>query len=274
MIRNGWAVAVLFALTGDVQTGKTRWLERFAAELAAEGVPVAGVIAPGVWRPRGADGASAIPSRFERSLGARADSAFEKLGIDNLLLPQGERIVFARRVDLAQAEGTFDEGSQAARAGLGWAISDEALARVNRHFLQIAQEADEEERTMRGIGERSSSGAGDAVGFPEHACGGCADAPSARGAGASPAFRHGLLVVDELGRLELLRGGGLVQAMALLDRGPTRAFPHALVVVRAALLPLAHERLEPAWGPLAVISPEHAAETAIRAAFERPGICC
>ena len=37
---------MLFLLTGDVQIGKTRWLERLAAELAGDGVPVAGVLAP------------------------------------------------------------------------------------------------------------------------------------------------------------------------------------------------------------------------------------
>ena len=35
---------MLFLLTGDVQIGKTRWLERLAAELAGDGVPVAGVL--------------------------------------------------------------------------------------------------------------------------------------------------------------------------------------------------------------------------------------
>ena len=38
---------MLFLLTGDVQIGKTRWLERLAAELAGDGVPVAGVLAAG-----------------------------------------------------------------------------------------------------------------------------------------------------------------------------------------------------------------------------------
>ena len=43
---------MLFLLTGDVQIGKTRWLERLAAELSGDGVQVAGVLAPGVWRVR------------------------------------------------------------------------------------------------------------------------------------------------------------------------------------------------------------------------------
>ena len=41
---------MLFILTGDVRTGKTTWLEARVRELEAAGVPVRGVLAPGVWR--------------------------------------------------------------------------------------------------------------------------------------------------------------------------------------------------------------------------------
>ena len=74
---------MLFILTGDVQSGKTRWLERLVAELAADGVESRGVLAPGVWRLR-ADGDDGGP----RPLGS-GEGAYEKLGIDNVLLPQG-----------------------------------------------------------------------------------------------------------------------------------------------------------------------------------------
>ena len=67
---------MLFLLTGEVQIGKTRWLESLVTELGAFGVPCAGVLAPGQWVP---------------SMGPRADAnGFEKLGIDNVLLPGGE----------------------------------------------------------------------------------------------------------------------------------------------------------------------------------------
>lgn len=75
---------MLFILTGDIQIGKTRWLKSTCRKLAADGIPCAGVVAPGVW----------VPSEHGDANG------FEKLGIDNLLLPQGERIPFARRRDL------------------------------------------------------------------------------------------------------------------------------------------------------------------------------
>ena len=173
---------MLFLLTGEVQIGKTRWLESLVTELGAFGVPCAGVLAPGQWVP---------------SMGPRADAnGFEKLGIDNVLLPGGERIPFARRGDLARADGTFNEESQAAKAELAWHIDDAAIARVNAHFDELAV---------------ASS---------------CHPERSAEGAESKDASRApGLLIVDELGRLEIWRGGGLTSAMALLAQGPTAVFP-------------------------------------------------
>lgn len=178
---------MLYLLTGEIQTGKTRWLERVVHELATGGVPVAGVVAPGVWRA------------FE-------DGSFEKLGIDNVLLPDGERVHVARRRDLALEEGACGAAGQSERAGLRWVMSDAALTRVDAHVARVAQ-----------------------TGMPA----------SGRG---------GLLVIDELGRLELMRGEGLRRATAAVAAGPSQAWTHMLVVVRAALLPRAHERFDAAWG--------------------------
>ncbi len=201
---------MLFLLTGEVQIGKTRWLESLVAELGAFGVPCAGVLAPGQWVP---------------STGPHADAnGFEKLGIDNVLLPGGERVPFARRGDLARADGTFDEESQAAKAELAWHIDDAAIDRVNAHFDEITAHAS--------------------------------------------AVAPGLLIVDELGRLEIWRNGGLTSAVALLAQGPTAAFPHALAVVRDYLLDDTEALLAPAWPEIARISPNDAAREAILAAFE------
>ena len=131
--REGAGAAMLFLLTGDVQIGKTRWLERLAAELSGDGVQVAGVLAPGVWRVR-------EPHEVPGERGLAGEGRFEKLGIDNVLLPGGERVPFARRRDLALAEGSFDPTSQSASAQLAWEIADEAIARVNAHFDRIAAE--------------------------------------------------------------------------------------------------------------------------------------
>lgn len=201
---------MLFLLTGEVQIGKTRWLESLVAELGAFGVPCVGVLAPGQWVP---------------STGPHADAnGFEKLGIDNVLLPGGERVPFARRGDLARADGTFDEESQAAKAELAWHIDDAAIDRVNAHFDEITAHAS--------------------------------------------AVAPGLLIVDELGRLEIWRNGGLTSAVALLAQGPTAAFPHALAVVRDYLLDDTEALLAPAWPEIARISPNDAAREAILAAFE------
>ena len=200
---------MLFILTGDIQIGKTRWLESTCRKLAADGIPCAGVVAPGGWVP---------PEHGDAN-------GFEKLGIDNLLLPQGERIPFARRRDLAQVEGTFDPNSQSAQMQLGWEISDEAISQVNAHFDRIAARSRQNER-------------------------------------------QSLLVVDELGRLELMRNQGLTSALALLAEGPNSAFPHALIVVRDVLVDLARERFAPAWGDPMLIGPTQDAEEAIRRAFE------
>lgn len=229
---------MLFVLTGGIQTGKTRWLGRLVEALGAEGVRCAGVMAPGVWRKRRCGTA---PSAGELAVGSRAESEYEKLGIDNVLLPGGERVPFARRVDLACQAGAYDSQSQSARAGLGWAIDDAAIARVNAHYRALAAEAGPEIETAESVG-MSVSGVGSAD-------------PS-----LADARQHvaSLLIVDELGRLELMRGEGLVEAMALLDRGPTQAFPHALVVVREDLIPLAYKRLAPAWGAPELIRPDDA----------------
>ncbi len=188
---NGWKprarynACMLFLLTGDIQTGKTRWLMRQATALAAQGVRVEGVLAPGIWREH------QDVEDVER---------FEKRGIENVLLPQGESIPFALRRDLAPVNTT----SESARAMLGWEISDEALARVNAHFRELKSSAADN-------------------GHPR------------------------LTIVDELGKLELLRGGGLTEAMALLDDGPRHAQHHALIVVRASLVEQAEARFRNAW---------------------------
>ena len=199
---------MLFVLTGNVQTGKTRWLEATLDGLRAGGVEVCGVLAPGVWR--------ALPD----------GAGFEKLGIENLLLPQGERILFARRQDLAEASGAYDATSQSAQANLKWEMPEGALDRVNEHLRQLTQAAK-----------------------------------------ASTDGRARLLVIDEVGRLELLRNGGLTVALDVLDAGSHPAFAHMLIVVREELLELARERFEPAWGLLRVIGADDAGCADLREAF-------
>lgn len=218
---------MLFVLTGEVQVGKTRWLEGVLDELAALGVVAEGVLAPGVWR----ETVPADPGGPSRP--GAPEPRFEKLGIDNRLLPDGPVISFARRRDLAREAGAGGLRSQSARMGLGWEISEAALSQVNAHFDELAE-----------LSARSES----------------PGAPA-----ASAAAR--LLVVDELGRLELERAGGLSSALSLLAAGPTPRHPHAVAVVRACLLPAAREHLEPTWGNIVPIGPDDAGRAALMRAW-------
>ncbi|MGI6229764.1 MAG: nucleoside-triphosphatase [Tractidigestivibacter sp.] len=188
---------MLFILTAPRQTGKTRWLEALVASLQAQGVTVYGVLAPGIWQ-------------------LNPDGTRTKLGIENVLLPDGEKILFATS---AANDTSIKDHVQSSRAGLGWAISDKALARVNAHLASL------------------SSGKANKAQL---------EAP-------------GLLVIDELGPLELKRGGGLTQGLALLDQGPTPAWPHAIAIVRPELTDLAAKRFHPAWGSPYLIEPGDAA---------------
>ena len=169
---------MLFILTGDIRTGKTTWLEARVRVLEAVGVPVRGVLAPGVWREG------------------------EKVGIENVLLPSREHVLLAT------------PAGNGCSTGLGWDFDATVLARVNAHLVELA------------------AASGDA--------------------------RPGLLVIDEVGPLELRRGDGLTAALTLLDDGPKPAWPHALVVVRAALAEEVAARLRPAWGPAKLIRPSDA----------------
>lgn len=183
---------MLFILTGDIQTGKTRFLEDLLAKLTRENINCYGVLAPGVWVDHG----------------GHAACRYEKIGIDNLMLPQGERIAFAKRRDLKQAniEDKVSTG-QSDEAQLAWAIDDNAIEKVNKHFDTIAQQLDSDSSTPG----------------------------------------KGLLLIDEFGRLELLHEKGLTSAVTLLDQGPTALWTHAVLIVRDYLCDLSVERFGSSW---------------------------
>ena len=280
---------MLFLLTGNVQIGKTRWLENLCASLQAAGTCVAGVVAPGQWVPR-PEGQPGGKHGFD---GARR---FEKPGIDNVLLPQGKRIEFARRRDLAAKSKAFTEGTQAKAAKLGWAISDTAIAQVNAHFAALAKQAsiapadsgaDDPTTTQAEVDTPAATPLDNGVCPPVAAETAAKTSPlaqinsdeptvaataaKARGnvLAAAPAANetwlapHAMLVVDELGRLELLHSCGLTNALAILDAGPTPQFPHAIAVVRETLLDEARRRFEPHWGKVTVIGPDDAARNLV-----------
>ncbi len=196
---------MLFLLTGNIQTGKTRWLMRTLSALEESGVALYGALTPGVWRHRS-------PQEIEQEGGPSACGEYEKLGIDAVLLPQRERFFFARPVDREDGEAECDgnvavdgqPANQSRRANLSWDISEEALAAINAHFDALQ-----------------------------------ASGPSYSGSR--------LLVIDELGRLELCHDGGLSSALRMVDAGPSGAYPHILTVVREALIDRAHQRFRAVW---------------------------
>ncbi|MDO4590810.1 MAG: hypothetical protein Q4B35_05390 [Slackia sp.] len=217
---------MLLILTGDVQIGKTRWLQRAVSRLESAHVACHGVLAPGVWKDDGR-------------------GSFEKLGIDNLLLPSHELVPFARRADLAVADGLFDPQSQAGRAQLKWHISDKAIVQVNDHFAHLRTVMrDKTAQKKAGCGAQSERA-------PRALC-------AHRAASTATPSTCGVLFVDELGQLELLRGEGLVEAMKALEGGPIGFYAHAIVIARDKFgLP---DRVEEAfagtWGGSARIAPD------------------
>lgn len=197
---------MLYVLTGDVQTGKTRWLQRLIGELEAAGITPYGVIAPGRW--------------IEHRDGDV--TTYEKTGIDNELLPQHELMPFARRARDVETDEAQRTCSQARKAQLGWAIDDNALDRVNEHLAWVAQTTTDGAVSAEDEGQRCK----------------------------------GLLVIDELGRLEILHGNGLTYGLALVERGATSILPHALVIVREQLLDQTLARFSDApWDGMKAILP-------------------
>ena len=199
---------MLFILTGQIQIGKTRWLQSMVARLEKRGIATYGVLAPGDWI---------------KHLGADGVASYEKLGINNVLLPQHETIAFARRNDLLASSNLEQSCTQSQRAQLAWAIDDGAIRRVNDHFDALASS------------EQGTSG---------------------------------LLIVDELGRLELLRDEGLSAATRIIERGATPLYPHALIVVREQLHDVARNRFaESPWNGMQSIGPDASGEKALMDAF-------
>lgn len=183
----------LYILSGIQQTGKTRSLESLLERMEHGGILVAGVIAPGVWRKK-------------------EDGELEKLGIDNVLLPSRKRIHFARRRDLLE-DSDLQDCTASERMKLTWAIDDNAIAAVNRHFDDIVSGAQE----------------------------------------STDDTRAKILIVDELGRIELERNEGLVSAIDALKRAPELGFENAIAIVRPDLIESAKNIFEPYWGDVRVI---------------------
>lgn len=152
---------------------------------------------------------------------------FEKWAIDNVLLPQHETIRFASRIDsmfMGEGAGPLDPNT----VHLGWDIPQSALDAVNGHLDSLAERA---------------------------VASGSLSSESADGAG--------IIILDELGRLELLKGQGLVSILKLLDVGPTNCFPNALVIVRERILPALDTHDFSLWDGYTIIRPDNDGKAAV-----------
>ncbi len=206
----------LFVLTGEIQTGKSRWLEAQLSHLEAAGVQVCGVLAPGVWVE--------VPVSSEHPQG------FEKLAIDWVFYPEHDRVRAAWRQDLDPESGA-DKYTAPVVGGqrFMWKFAQEPFDRANGLFAKLRAEQE-----------------------------------SGEGEGAFVPGSTRLVVIDEIGRLEL-NGRGLTEAVALLETGPTQKNPHVLVVCRDLLLEdFLASPMAKAWGEaVQVIAPDDAGQEAL-----------
>ncbi len=248
---------MLFILTGSIQSGKTRWLESLLEEVRRLGVLPFGVVAPGVWK------------RGHPNEGNTDENGFEKLGINNTLLPQEHTLLFAKRRDIAKEQGEIDSASQSERASLGWYMSNDAIDKVNSHFeaalragvLSYAQTCEAAKLAMHEVAHEAAHATAAPAPHATHDVTTPAPHEAAR-ATAKPTpheatqATQAFLVVDELGRLELLRDTGLTSAMQLLRQGCQPGCENALVVVRDALCQIACDMLGDVWGQSTLIHPD------------------
>ncbi len=189
---------MLFIVTGETQTGKTRWLMSLLGTLEDQGVVCYGVVSPGRWEE--------CVHYDEHTFSEKTE--FVKQGIDALLLPERKHLLFAKKcTELTPHE---IRPNQSSKLGLGWYIFDEAIEQVNAHLKSL-------------ITQEGST--------------------------------KGLLVVDELGILELEAGGGFTMAVDMLKQGPTVLYDTAIFVVRSALYAKAEELARPGWKSIQQLEP-------------------
>ncbi len=154
-------------------------------------------------------------------------ASLEKTGIDNVLLPEGTRIKLAKhRSKIAaincDAISVADAIAATSTPHSSWVFDPVAIERVNGHLEALRKQL---------------HGSYDAA--PDK----CARVT-----------QKGVLVIDELGPLELVKNSGLVQAVGLMEDGPSENVSHAIVVVRESLLPELEGRFGK-WGERLIVGP-------------------
>ena len=105
---------MLLVLTGEIQIGKTRWLQASVDRLEAAGVGCEGVVAPGVWRPQ-----------------AAPEDGYEKLGID--------KDGFVEQIALWNADAEAGVDTQFHRGELEYETHNRYRDDDNPAFLPLVQ---------------------------------------------------------------------------------------------------------------------------------------
>jgi len=181
---------MLYILTGEMQTGKTRWLQAFIDYANEQGVEVHGILTPGVWEDQ--------------------NGSFIKKGINMVLMPD--------RAEYAFALPQHDE-----RTDLGWTILDTAVYQANSHLRDILHAIDSTDADVD----------------------------------ISHSNVRKVLIIDEIGPLEFSQEKGFINALKILQKGPSAQFEHVIVIVRPSLVDLAKKRFESAWGSaIEIITPQ------------------
>ncbi len=233
---------MLFILTGNIQTGKTRFLERLVTDTTNAGGICEGVIAPGIW--------------VEQNNNESDKPSFEKLGIDNVLLPESKRIRFATRRDLLCEDKSTSESSESKTANLKWAIEDAAIDAVNNHFKRIINSWN------TAATQPTNSNTADSQNCNQKAATKSSECSTDCSTDCSTNNPPHLLVVDELGYLELELNEGLTDALRAVDIALCND-RHTLIVVREKLLPLAEQRFAKKVDTIKCILPDEEGRYAV-----------
>jgi hypothetical protein len=282
---NGYNLPMLYILTGQIQIGKTRWLTSQIARGRAAGVHFEGIISPGRWRTRddGSFEKLGIDLRFLGGLDSANDTLIDFATRKDLLFAEGEGARASAGVgasahadtvagagahddlqkdtsmnNCADANNTIESRSQSSAAGLGWAMRDTAIDEANAYFRHLKSLAEADAKLARTASSVESNIDTNTLLNKETRIATAATFPAntfdntSTDSSSSP---RRILIVDEFGRLELMRNAGFVDGLALLDMGPTPRYSDAVIIVREDLVLLALERFEASWPKIEIIHP-------------------
>ncbi len=215
---------MLILLTGGRQIGKTRFLESLLKKTDLCGIRCVGVLTPGTWVDDGKGG-------------------FFKTGINAMLLPGGEVFRFADRYMPNDKQGSQPCSQPCSEPSAQPSLQlSQPSSQGSQPSVQPSSQSSQSDSA--GLGWKIFDEAIDRINSHfDKLC-------------ESGLQERDLLIVDELGALELTCAMGFTSAMKLLKdpaiKGAT-VKPNAIIVVRPELISAAKANFEDTWGELACI---------------------